>query len=548
MTINKSAVAGNSAGTQFGNNFLGSGGGIYNLGVLTINNSTLAGNFGAADGGGIYNARDYSSGEVGTLTINNSTLFSNLSLAYDGGGIYNQGVLTINNSTFQENRTGGIDVGVGGAGGAIYNEGESVTINNSTFYRNVASSGVGAGGAIKNDFGALTINNSTLSDNSSYLGGIYNREDAVTTIKGTILKNTPLYYPLYYGITSLGYNLSNDSAGGLLTAIGDRINTDPMLDVRPLDNGGPTHTIALLPGSPAIDAGTDLTALNGAIDDMTTGVTVTDATGIVAGVGFAIQIDSEQMIVTAKTPFSNTLTVTRGANSTMPAAHSNGAAVNPAFDQRDSGFARKVGSAVDIGAFEVQASASPTPTPTASIYTYARTYSYIHADTEQANGDIYTNCNCDGYRNCRRLRRHRRLPPTPDSDRDCNTERLPPRQHQLLLLHMHAQIQQPIDADGTSVFNVKRGVIPVKFTLTLNGVATCALPPATIAVTRTAGGTIGPVGESVYSGPADNGSNFRIDSCQYVYNLSASALGVGTYRVDIIINTQVVGTASFGFR
>ena len=111
-----------------------------------------------------------------------------------------------------------------------------------------------------------------------------------------------------------------------------------------------------------------------------------------------------------------------------------------------------------------------------------------------------------------------------------------------------AQIQQPIDADGTSVFNVKRGVIPVKFTLTLNGVATCNLPSARIAVTRTAGGTIGPVGESVYTGSADNGSNFRIDSCQYIYNLSASALGVGTYRVDIIINTQVVGSASFGLR
>ena len=88
----------------------------------------------------------------------------------------------------------------------------------------------------------------------------------------------------------------------------------------------------------------------------------------------------------------------------------------------------------------------------------------------------------------------------------------------------------------------------MKFTVTLNGVATCNLPSATIAVTRTAGGTIGPVGESVYSGPADNGSNFRIDSCQYIYNLSASALGVGTYRVDIMINSQVVGSASFGLR
>ena len=61
----------------------------------------------------------------------------------------------------------------------------------------------------------------------------------------------------------------------------------------------------------------------------------------------------------------------------------------------------------------------------------------------------------------------------------------------------------------------------------------------------TAGGTIGAIDEMVYSGSADTGSNFRIDSCQYVYNLSASALGVGTYQVDIMINGQVVGSAIF---
>jgi hypothetical protein len=81
--------------------------------------------------------------------------------------------------------------------------------------------------------------------------------------------------------------------------------------------------------------------------------------------------------------------------------------------------------------------------------------------------------------------------------------------------------------------------------LTQGGVATCELPPATIAVTRTAGGTTGQIDESIYVMAADNGSNFRIDSCQYVYNLSASALGVGTYRVDIMINAQVVGSGVF---
>ena len=85
----------------------------------------------------------------------------------------------------------------------------------------------------------------------------------------------------------------------------------------------------------------------------------------------------------------------------------------------------------------------------------------------------------------------------------------------------------------------------MKFTLTQGGVATCALPPATIAVYRT--GTAGneQIDESIYTMPADSGSNFRIDSCQYIYNLSASALGVGTYRIDIKINGQVVGSATF---
>ena len=107
------------------------------------------------------------------------------------------------------------------------------------------------------------------------------------------------------------------------------------------------------------------------------------------------------------------------------------------------------------------------------------------------------------------------------------------------------QVQPPINPDGTSTFNVKRGVVPVKFNLTQGGVATCDLPPATIAVTRTAGGVVGEINESVYSGNADTGSNFRISSCQYAYNLNSRALGAGTYRVDILIDGQVVGSAVF---
>ena len=50
-------------------------------------------------------------------------------------------------------------------------------------------------------------------------------------------------------VTSYGYNVSSDDGGGYLNGPGDQINTDPLLG--PLqDNGGPTFTHALLPGSP----------------------------------------------------------------------------------------------------------------------------------------------------------------------------------------------------------------------------------------------------------------------------------------------------------
>lgn len=108
-----------------------------------------------------------------------------------------------------------------------------------------------------------------------------------------------------------------------------------------------------------------------------------------------------------------------------------------------------------------------------------------------------------------------------------------------------ALVQPPIDGDGSSVFSAKRGVIPVKFTLTVNGTATCQLPPATIVLTRVAGGAIGPVDETVYVAAVDQGSNFRVSGCQYVYNLAASSLGVGHYRVNIAIDGTAVGPANF---
>ena len=111
-------------------------------------------------------------------------------------------------------------------------------------------------------------------------------------------------------------------------------------------------------------------------------------------------------------------------------------------------------------------------------------------------------------------------------------------------------VESPIDAGGTSVFSAKRGDLPVKFSLAINDVLTCNLPPATIAITRSAGGALGLVNGSAYVTPADKGSSFRIDrsACQYVYNLDARSLGIGTYRVDVGINGTVAGYAVFALQ
>jgi hypothetical protein len=108
-----------------------------------------------------------------------------------------------------------------------------------------------------------------------------------------------------------------------------------------------------------------------------------------------------------------------------------------------------------------------------------------------------------------------------------------------------ATVRQPINADGSSTFKAKRGVVPVTFALTADGAPTCDLPAATIRVSRVSGGVTSPVVESVFTAAADAGTSFRVSSCQYVYNLAASGLGTGHYRVEVLIGGVVVGSADF---
>jgi hypothetical protein len=205
----------------------GGGGGILNHGGLTLSGTSILNNSSGfripcnLNGGGIAT-------DGAQLTVMNSTISGN-SAGCSGGGIYAfNGQLTVMNSTISGNGCEGVSppCEMGQGGGMFIGGGATATVTDSTFSDNFAQ----RGGAINNG-GAAQIGD-TILNAAEGSGTILNR--------GTV--------------TSLGYNLASDNGGGVLTGPGDQINTDPMLG--PLqDNGGPTFTHALLPGSPAIDAG-----------------------------------------------------------------------------------------------------------------------------------------------------------------------------------------------------------------------------------------------------------------------------------------------------
>jgi predicted outer membrane repeat protein len=218
-SIETSTISGNSAET--------SGGGIY--GSATVENSTISGNSAGTSGGGIY----------GAATVENSTISGN-SAGTSGGGIY--GSATVENSTISGNSAGT-------SGGGIYG---AATVENSTISGN--SAGTSGGGIYNNS--SLDVTLSTITGNSAPSGGGIYTVGSVE-VSNTILNAGASGENIFNDggtVTSLGYNLSSDDGGGILTGPGDQINTDPLLG--PLqNNGGPTSTHALLPGSPAIDAG-----------------------------------------------------------------------------------------------------------------------------------------------------------------------------------------------------------------------------------------------------------------------------------------------------
>lgn len=268
----------------------GGGGGlaVSNGAITTITRSLIADNTSGpiGSGGGIQNIQS-------TLTILDSTISGNTALLSTGGGIMNidqqnrpnpVALLTITGSTLAGNLAGdptqtSIFEGVGGG---LFNRSGRALITNSTVTQNEAmpscspgfgcSPGTGRGGGVAHQMllgddpdDGTTIVNSTIAYNAAPTGmQIY----AFIQFKKAILENTLVAgspgapadsncasEQNSDGIASLGGNLSSDASPCYFDTVFDQKNTPPGLDAGLADNGGPTQTIALLPGSAAIAGG-----------------------------------------------------------------------------------------------------------------------------------------------------------------------------------------------------------------------------------------------------------------------------------------------------
>jgi CSLREA domain-containing protein len=264
------------------------GGGLSSYGRLTLINSVIFSNTAVNIndwGGGIYNAGPLTM--TRSLVLNNATGSSN---AY-GGGMYNQGPARIVDSVFAGNTTGGSP----GYGGGLFNVGYTTTVVNSTFSGNTGTAGggiykagypmavinstlsgnhsTGSGGGLYAGGGDLGLFNVTISQNianSDNSGGgdgggvAHAASGSLTFLNSIIAHNFVLIthhpFPRIENddcsgtIISQGFNLLYYANPFYCTVTGPYGSGDPLLG--PLQqNGGPTPTHALLPGSPAINGG-----------------------------------------------------------------------------------------------------------------------------------------------------------------------------------------------------------------------------------------------------------------------------------------------------
>jgi len=239
----------------------GSGGAIYNQGTLIVDRTTVFGN--TATGG---------SGGKGAVAMSSPTgLPGGNGGAANGAGFCNLGSLWVTSTTLASNVVTGGAGGPGGAGvvygsvggnggdggdgnsgfgGAIFSSG-SANMLNCTIASNSDLGGAGGQGGA----GAFGSNNKgrdgANGNGGSGFGGLVLQSTANIAANCLLVANVPSNGSGL--LVDSGHNLSSDASCSL-TNIGSLNGTEPLLG--PLaDNGGPTLTMALLAGSPAIDAG-----------------------------------------------------------------------------------------------------------------------------------------------------------------------------------------------------------------------------------------------------------------------------------------------------
>ena len=255
-TITNSVISGNQVTTSWG-----SGAGIYTVGDLEISQSVIQTNTSNGQGGGIVV-------ESGTTTVTDTTIEGNV--AYQGGGVYSglDGVLNFDGVTLTANKALG---GTGlNSGGAVFFSGSgTLNLTNTTISGNQADA---HGGGIMLYEGTINLVNTTIvgnfADHDAFLGGdgggLYNNLGTLTLRNTIVAGNTASISPnngpdCFGNLNSLGFNLVQTLTADCTlsgTTTGNVVGSAPLLG--PLaDNSGPTQTHALLPGSPAIDAGTN---------------------------------------------------------------------------------------------------------------------------------------------------------------------------------------------------------------------------------------------------------------------------------------------------
>ncbi len=220
----------------------GLGGGIFNAGTLSMTNCALKDNSATGGAGGVATGGG-SPGSGGQGF---------------GGGLESEITSTLVRCTISGNNAiGGFgDGGVGsGSGGGLYNL-DNLDLYTCTVASNLAGgSSFDFGGGIYDSGTTLLLRSCTVSGNEADFGGGLSGSGNLgnTILAGNIADTDPDCSGF---ITSSDYNLIQNTSGATITGTTTHNLTGQNPLLGPLqDNGGPTFTMALLTGSPAIDQG-----------------------------------------------------------------------------------------------------------------------------------------------------------------------------------------------------------------------------------------------------------------------------------------------------